>query len=243
MDSSIRLQKWLSELGVASRREAEAWIKEGRLQINNNIAALGDKVRPQLDKIYLDNKLLKKKVPPKVYWLLHKPDKFLTSRAREDGKHRIFDLPMLAKNELGVFPVGRLDYRTEGLLLMTNDGELCHRLCHPSYKVPRFYQVLTIGKLSKEQLRQIRNGLELADGKVRCDIKPAQGVNLGKSKGNWYFITVYEGRNRLVRRIFEHFQLRVNRLIRYGYGDLRLSDKLAAGSYRQLNSQEIKYLK
>ena len=239
----IRLQKWISELGLASRREAERWITEGRLKINESTAKLGDRVDPINDKVFLDGKKLNAKTPPKIYWMLHKPNETLTSTAKEGDKMRIFDLPKLQKQSFHIFPVGRLDFKTEGLLLMTNDGELCNRLCHPKYKLPRFYQVLIGGKASSEQIKQIRKGIELEDGKVRCEIVPAYGVNLGKSKGSWYFVTVYEGRNRLVRRIFEHFDHKVIRLIRYGFGNLRLNEELKPGDYRQLTSKEIRYLK
>lgn len=239
----IRLQKWISELGLASRREAEKWILAGRLQINGKVAKLGDRLKPFEDKAFLDGKQLNAKTPPKVYWMLHKPYETLTSAARDGDKMRIFDLPKLQKQSFHIFPVGRLDFKTEGLLLLTNDGELCNRLCHPQYKLPRHYQVLIGGKLTSEQIKQIRKGIELEDGKVRCEIVPAYGVNLGKSKGSWYFITVFEGRNRLVRRIFEHFDHKVIRLIRYGFGSLRLSEALNPGDYRQLSSQEIRFLK
>lgn len=239
----IRLQKWIAQLGLASRREAEQWIKDGRLLVNGKAPELGAKINPETDRVSLDGKPVKNEKPPLVYWMMNKPDKFLVSRQGEDTKQCIFDLPSLAKVNFQVFPVGRLDYRTEGLLLLTNDGDLSHRLCHPSYKLPRSYHVLINGKLTKEQFSEFKKGLQLEDGPVRCEIVYGHGHNMGKSKGSWYFVTVFEGRNRLVRRMFEKFDYKVVKLFRYGFGDLRLPEDLKAGQYKQLNTKEINYLK
>ncbi|MEZ4742517.1 MAG: pseudouridine synthase [Bdellovibrionota bacterium] len=241
----MRLQKWISQLGIASRREAERWIEEGRLSINGEIVtSQGLKVDPNVDEVRLDGKLLEAKPPPRVYWLLNKPDQVLTTRKDPGDRETIFDLPKLQKVGFTVAPVGRLDYRTEGLLLLSNDGELVHRLCHPKYKVPRHYHALISGKLSHDAEKAIRKGVELEDGlTLPADIIYAHGKNLGKSKGSWYFITVYEGRNRLVRRLFESFGHKVIRLIRTGFGDIKLPEELQPGDYRQLSAEEIKLLK
>ena len=115
------------------------------------------------------------------------------------------------------FAAGRLDYRTEGLLILSNDGDFVHKLTHPKYKLPRSYYVLVNGKLDSEQINQIENGIKLKDGMtLPTKLKVIHGKNLGKSQGTWYSITVYEGRNRLVRRLFEHFELNVVKLVRYG---------------------------
>lgn len=241
---SMRLQKWLSRLGLASRREAEDWIKNGRISVNGKQASLGTKVDPENDHITVDGKPIRKEEPSKVYWVLNKPDKVLTSRKPEEGKSTIYDLPKLKSLSLKVASVGRLDYRTEGMLLLSNDGELVHRLTHPKFKIPRHYQVLINGKLTKEQMETITKGVPLKDGMTKkVELVYAHGKNLGATKGSWYFITVYEGRNRIVRRIFEHFDYKVVKLIRYGFGDLRLSEDLAPGDYCQLSSKEIEYLK
>jgi 23S rRNA pseudouridine2605 synthase len=242
----MRLQKWVSQLGIASRREAERWINDGRFSINGKLVTEpGTKINPDIDVLYLDGKPLQNKKPPRVYWLLNKPDQVLTTRG-EDRKEKltIYDLPKLKSVPFLVSSVGRLDYRTEGLLLLSNDGEMVNRLCHPKYKVPRHYQVLIVGKLSKEEEKAITNGVELEDGKtLKTELIYAQGKNLGKSKGSWYFITVYEGRNRLVRRLFEKFEHKVVRLIRTGFGEIKLPDELEPGDYRQLTANEIQTLK
>jgi len=244
MAESIRLQKWIAELGLASRREAERWIAAGRISVNGKIVQeMGTKIDPETDKISLDGKLYRKKVPPRVYWLFNKPDKLLTARPTEtEPKKTIYDVPSLKKLTFMISPVGRLDFRTEGLLLLTNDGELANRLCRPEYKVPRRYAVCVKGKLKATDLQTIKKGVELEDGVVKnVRIQLAEGRAAGK--GSWYFVTVEEGRNRLVRRIFEHFELEVTRLIRIGFGDISLDDDLPAGEYRQLTNAEIKYLK
>lgn len=243
---SVRLQKWLSSLGVASRREAEQWIDGGRLSINGRSAKLGDKIIPGEDEVLLDGKLVEPSPPPRVYWLLNKPQKFLTARKRQFGKKTIYDLDVFKKIDFLVSSVGRLDFMTEGLLLMSNDGEFVHRLTHPKYKMPRHYQVFVDGKLSAENEDKIRKGVTLEDGVVGgCDLIYAHGKKYKDTdgRGSWYFITVYEGRNRLVRRLFEHFGHKVFRLIRTGFGDLKLPDDLPIGKYRQLTSGEISKLK
>lgn len=141
-------------------------------------------------------------------------------------------------------PVGRLDFRTEGLLLLTNDGELSYKLCRPEYHVPREYQVLLDARLTKEQEQIIRKGVELEDGPVNnVKITFVHGMNMGVSTGAWYVITVHEGRNRLVRRLFEHFNRRVVRLIRVAFGDIRLPVDLPSGEYRQLTADEVTKLR
>ncbi|SME90060.1 23S rRNA pseudouridine2605 synthase [Pseudobacteriovorax antillogorgiicola] len=176
--------------------------------------------------------------------MLNKPDFYLTSHKGDGGKDTVFDLPVLKNVPFKLNTVGRLDYRTEGLLLLSNDGAFIHHLTHPKYKMPRHYYALVNQKLSKDQEAEIKKGITLDDGKTGLvDIRHAQRMNLGKSQGSWYYLTVHEGRNRLVRRIFEHFDIKVVRLIRFGFGDLRLPEDLKPGEYRQLSSEEIAKLK
>lgn len=233
-------------MGIASRREAEKWISDGRLAVNGRVVdQLGTKINTETDHVALDGKTVKAKIPPKVYWLLHKPDKTLTARGDESSdKPTIYDLPMLAKAKFLVSPVGRLDFRTEGLLLLTNDGELSYKLCRPEYHVPREYQVLLDSRLTKEEEQQIKKGITLEDGPVRdVKITYVHGTNMGVSTGSWYLVTVHEGRNRLVRRLFEHFNKRVVRLIRIGFGEIRLPNDLPVGEYRQLSGDEVAVLR
>jgi pseudouridine synthase len=205
----------------------------------------GTKVSPGVDKLSINGKPVDLDSPPKVYWMLHKPDAVLTARPDvTSDRQSIYDLPKLKKVPFLVAPVGRLDYRTEGLLLMTNDGEMAFRLTHPKFKVPRYYHVLVTGKLTAEEESQIKNGVELEDGPTgRLELRYFHGKNLGASRGSWYTITVNEGRNRLVRRIFEHVGHKVVRLLRVGFGDLRMPEDLKAGDYIQLTASQITMLK
>lgn len=241
----LRIQKWLSLLGLASRREAESWISEGRIAVNGRvIREFGVKVTPNKDQITIDGKLVASGTPPRVYWMLNKPDAVMTTR--KDGLLRptIYDLPKLQRVPFLISPVGRLDFRTEGLLLLTNDGELANRLCHPSYKVPRTYHVLISGKLKDEELEKLAAGVQLEDGPTQpAQVRYAHGKNLGASRGSWYVVTVREGRNRLVRRLFEHFGYKVVRLIRVSFGALSMPQELAPGEYVQLNKDQISTLR
>lgn len=236
---AIRLTKWLSQLGITSRREAELWITEDRITVNKKPASIGQKIDPDHDLVRIDEVLVQPKAPPRVYWLLNKPDKVLTSRKSIGKQQTLYDLPCLAGIKFLVAPVGRLDYRTEGLLLLSNDGELVHRLSHPKYKLVRRYEVQT-----KELLpgvhgkKPVQQTLELEDGSCTFEI-----AHLRSSMGNWYRISVQEGRNRLVRRIVTHMGTEVTRLIRTHFGELELPRDLPPGSYRQLSSNEISYLK
>ncbi len=244
-ENTIRIQKWLSQAGIASRREAERMLLEGRISVNGSVTSeLGTKIDPLNDQIRVDGRLLHDAEPPRVYWMLHKPDLCLTSRKGQGDMHTIFELAALKRIKFMLYPVGRLDFRTEGLLLLSNDGELVHRLTHPKFKVPRTYQVLVSRRLSADEEAEMRRGIELEDGKSQgVQLQFLQGKELGNSKGSWYLMTVFEGRNRIVRRMFEHFDIKVVRLIRMAYGEITLPDDMRPGECRQLKSEQIKFLK
>ena len=245
MTEKVRIQKYLSQLGLYSRREAEALLSDGKIRVNGTVVKdLGTKIDPETDRLKVNNKPIVVKEPPKVYWLLHKPDGCLTAAKAQRGKPCIYDLASLAKIPFKVFPVGRLDFNTEGLLLLSNDGELVFRLSHPKFKLPRRYHVLVSRRLVEDEQRTLHQGVKLSDGVVKdVGLRFVTGQSMGKTRGFWYEVTVHEGRNRLVRRLFEHFDIRVLRLIRTGFGDLDLEDELKPGNYRQLKAKEISYLK
>jgi len=245
LDETIRIQKWLSHLGIASRREAERWLEAGLISVNGKVVTeMGMRIDPESDQVMVKGKLVENKAPPRVYWLLNKPDKVLTARSDDRERETIYDLPKLKKISYLVSPVGRLDYRTEGLLLMTNDGELANRLCHPKYKVPRQYYALANRKLTDDELKQIREGIKLEDGMTqKIKITFDNGMKMGASKGAWYDVTVNEGRNRLVRRLFEHFDVKVVKLLRYAFGDIFIPPSLVPGDYQQLTPEQIAKLK
>lgn len=241
---AIRVQKYLSEQGVSSRREAEKLIQEGYVTVNGKKIELGHKVVPGMDAVSVRGKLVGRRKAPKVYWLFNKPDMTLCSKVGQGGKDTIFQLPELAKIPFHFFSVGRLDYRSEGLLLLTNDGDLSEKLTHPKYAVERTYQVLITGKLTREEEQQLKQGIKLEDGVAKVShLLYAHGKNLGKSRGSWYFVTVQEGRNRLVRRLFEHLEHKVVRLIRVSYGPIKLPEELLPGALKQLSAKEIHALK
>ncbi len=239
--SELRLQKWLSSLGVASRREAERLMLAGRISLNGKVCKeLGTKVAPETDEVRLDGELVNAKAPTKVYFLLCKPDGVITTRSDPEGRPTVFGLPKVKDLPKGLFPVGRLDFHTEGLLLLSNDGELVHRLMHPKWKLTRHYYVYVEQRLSPTHERALRSGLTLDDG-------PSAPVELDflekkKGKGAWYRIVVREGRNRIVRRLFEACNADVRRLIRFGFGDVRLDEDLTPGNVRPLLRQEILHL-
>ena len=245
-ENKIRLQKWISQQGLASRREAEDWIRAGKVRVNRKVVTeLGTKIDPDVDHVSIPGKKITKSAPPKVYWLFHKPDKTLTARPKKDEpKQTIYDVPVLKQLKFFISAVGRLDYRTEGLLLLTNDGDLANKLCRPEYHVPRHYLAFVDKKLTGEDLEKIRSGFRLNDGPVKnIQIRFAESKKVASKKAYCYYVTVHEGRNRIVRRIFEEFEAETVRLIRYGFHELRLPEDLPPGGYVQLTKNEIRDLK
>ncbi len=242
----MRLNLCLTRLGVClSRRQADVLIKQGVVAVNGRaVCEPGQQVVPHTDVLRVHGAPLRWDMPPLVYWLLHKPCGTLVSRRGEHNKETIFALPCLRRIRFPLFYVGRLDYRSEGLLLLTNDGELAHRLCHPSFEVQKTYQVLLAQRLSPVQEQLARRGELLEDGKVHyLQLRRQQRVLLGKSYGFWYTVKVKEGRNRLVRRVFAALGVKVIRLRRVAYGGLHLPDDLPLARYRQLTAAQIVHLK
>lgn len=242
----MRLNLCLTQLGVChSRRQADNLIKQGVVAVNEQaVCEPGLQVVPHDDTLRLHGTLLRWNMPPRVYWMLHKPRGTLVSRQGEDDKDTIFALPCLRRIRFPLFYVGRLDYHSEGLLLLTNDGELAHRLCHPSFEVKKTYHVLLAQRLSSTQEELAQQGELLADGKVHYfQLRRQRRVFLGKSYGYWYVVSVKEGRNRLLRRVFAALGIKVIRLQRVAYGGLRLPDSLPPAKYRQLTAAEIVQLK
>lgn len=239
-----RLNLYLTRNGVCrSRRLADNLITSGRVSINGQkILQLATQVST-IDRVAVDGIEIKHH-PPLVYWLLHKPRAYLVSHQAETNKPTIFDLPRLKNVPFPLTYVGRLDFHSEGLLLLTNDGNLAHRLCHPRFKVRKTYHVLLSRRLSPEEHQLAEQGELLSDGRVNCfQLRYLRRQFLGKSYGYLYQVIVAEGRNRLLRRVFAVFAIRVLRLSRIAYGELCLPVDLAAGQYRQLSSRQINYLK
>lgn len=232
-----RLQKILAQAGVASRREAETIITAGRVAVNGKIVTeLGTKADPARDAITLDGKPLQVE-ERKVYILLNKPVGYVTTMKDPQGRPIVTDLLKGVKER--VYPVGRLDYNTEGLLLLTNDGEWANLLMHPRHEVEKEYMVRVRGNVAPTQVRRLAEGVQLDDGKTAPAI-----VKIVKESDNntWLSIAIHEGRFRQVRRMCEAVSLSVVRLKRVRYGFLPIGE-LKTGEYRLLTSEEAKRLK
>jgi len=230
-----RLQKVMAAAGIASRRKCENLILEGKVKVNGNVVnELGFKVNPPKDVIEVDGKVIS--FPEKVYLILNKPTGYLTSISDPFGRPTVMDL---IKEEIRVFPVGRLDYDTEGLLVFTNDGELAHRLMHPGFKLKKTYVAGIKGCPDDKSLDKLRSGIELEDGiTYPADVKL---IKKGK-KSSTVTITISEGRKRQVRRMFKAIGCDVVKLKRTNYGPLALKD-LKLGEYYYLSNLEIESLK
>lgn len=231
-----RLQKILSAAGVASRRECEHVILDGRVRVNGKqVLSLPVLVDPAADRITLDGKPL---VPErKSYYVLHKPKGVHCTNYDPDQRRRAVDLLAGVKERL--FPVGRLDADSTGLLLMTNDGELAERVAHPRYGVPKTYRAHVGGRITKEDLAMLREGVWLAEGKA--SVSQARIIHAGRDR-SVVEVTLREGRNREVRRVLAKLSHPVRKLIRIQIGSISLRG-LAAGEYRRLTSAEIKALR
>lgn len=228
-----RLQKILSQAGVASRREAERMITDGRVMVNGApVNELGTKADPSRDNITVDGKPVTVE-EKRVYILLNKPVGYMTTLKDPEGRPIVTDL--LKGLGVRVFPVGRLDYNTEGLLLLTNDGEWANSLAHPRHEVDKEYLVRVRGTVTREQITRLEQGVELEDGKTA----PARVAVTKQSDNNtWISITIHEGRYRQVRRMCEAVSLSVVRLRRIRYGALAIGE-LKLGEYRRLTPGEV----
>jgi len=231
-----RLQKIIAAAGLCSRRKAEEWISAGRVTVNGQVAELGSKADIECDQVAIDGRPLPR-AEKKVSLLLNKPVGYVTTASDPEGRRTVLDL--LPAGSPRMFPVGRLDYNTEGLLLLTNDGELAQHLSHPRHKVVKTYLARVRGVISEEIRRRLEQGVELDDGMTA----PAK-VKAGRSSGQhgWLEISIHEGRNRQVRRMCEAVGLSVSRLKRIRVGFLELDD-LPTGQTRLLSPGELKRLK
>jgi 23S rRNA pseudouridine2605 synthase len=237
-----RLHKALARAGVASRRKAEVLITDGKVRLNDELVTeLGMLVDPLRDTVTVDGRpvrLQTEEEQEKVYFLLNKPPKTLTTTRDDRGRQTVLDL-VAGAAESRIFPVGRLDFDTEGALLLTNDGNLAHRLTHPRYSVPKTYLCKVKGRPSEDELNKLRRGIYLDDGPTR----PADVEVVDEVKNNtWVEITVSEGRNRLVKRMFWRIRHPVMRLIRVQFGGLRVDD-LPPGRFRALTKKELHSLR
>ena len=231
-----RLQKIISAAGITSRRASETLILNGQVTVNGVVVTeLGTKADPAKDRISVNGTLLKVS-EQRLYILLNKPAGYMTTLDDPEGRPLVTDL--LQEINERVYPVGRLDYNTEGLLLLTNDGEWANKLMHPRHEIDKEYHVRVRGKVHKSQLDQLAEGVEI-DGKKTA---PATAILIKDGEQNdWLAITIHEGRNRQIRRMCEAVSLSVVRLKRVRYGSLVLG-VLKSGQFRHLSETEVNEL-
>jgi 23S rRNA pseudouridine2605 synthase len=227
-----RLQKVLARAGFGSRRVCEELIAEGRVTVDGQVAVLGRRVDPSAAEVEVDGVRVGV-APDLVHWLLHKPAGVVTTASDPEGRRTVLDL---VPDEPRVFPVGRLDYDTEGLLLLTNDGELAHRLTHPSFGVDKEYLAEVDRSPSRGDLRRLREGIELGDGDG-----PTAPAKVAPLDERTLRITIHEGRNRQIRRMLEAVGSTVVRLVRVRIGPLT-DRRLQAGEWRELTTDEVRAL-
>jgi pseudouridine synthase len=232
-----RIQKILAKAGIASRREAERMVIEGRVMVNGKIIdTLGFKADPLKDHIKVDGKRLAR-FEPKVTLLLNKPRGYLSTAKDPQDRPTVMDL--LKKVEWRIYPVGRLDFDAEGLLLLTNDGDLTHILSHPRFSIPRTYLVKVGGVPDEKKLTRLKKGVTLEDGKAR--VVSSYILRQGE-KNSWVRVVVTEGRNRLVKRMFAAIGHPVLKLKRVEFGPIQLGN-LPIGQFRYLTPAEVENLK
>ncbi|MBX6365082.1 MAG: rRNA pseudouridine synthase [Gemmatimonadetes bacterium] len=232
MTEPIRLQRFLSQAGVASRRRAEELIRAGRVRVDGVVVTeLGGRVDPETARVEVDGRRVR---PVARRWIaLHKPVGYVTTRKDPEGRPTIYDL--LPSEFHGLFYVGRLDYNSEGLVLLTNDGDGAHRLTHPRYGVERVYEVDVEGQVPAAALRRLETGVMLEDGPARAERAIRRpGAEPGTSR---LHVTLREGRKREVRRMLQAIGHPVRRLVRIQYGAVKLG-ALAPGAWRHLTSNE-----
>lgn len=234
-ETKIRLQKHLAANTDLSRRKAEELIKSGRVRINGRVAILGDKVDPKRDKVTVGKKNIISS-DEKIYIMLHKPRGFITAMSDDRGRKTVADLTKDVNAR--IFPVGRLDRDSEGLLIMTNDGEIANILTHPSNHVNKTYRVTAAGEVTEDKLKNLSSGVVI-DGRktLPCDVFV---IERREDRTVLNFI-IHEGRNRQIRKMCDAVGLRVLRLKRTEIAGIKLG-KLPAGSYRELNDKELNRL-
>jgi 23S rRNA pseudouridine2605 synthase len=232
----IRLQKFIADAGLMSRRAAEGEIERGNISVNGHVAGIGTKIDPASDVVTYKGKRIRYEKKQYTYIMLNKPRGYLSSTTDDRGRKCVTDL--LDGVDARVYPVGRLDLISEGMILLTDDGELKNRLTHPSHSIPKVYRVKVAGSVSETQYDILTSPLEI-DG---YKIKPVDVVITGEDdNGTVLKFTLFEGRNRQIRKMCEAADLTVKRLSRVSIGNLKL-DGLPVGKWRYLEQSEVDYL-
>ncbi len=233
----MRINKYLASIGVASRRSIDELIEEGRVKLNGKAPKLGDQVDPEKDQVTVDGREVKGRGEEKVYVLLNKPVGYTSTSATIKGEKNVLEL---VSSNIRLFPVGRLDRDSTGLILITNDGELAQKLTHPKFHIPKTYEVKVLGNVGKTQLEMIAKGIKLEEGIT----KPADVKIKSQSLPHHSIleITLYEGKKRQIRRMMAHLHLHVLELKRISVGPIKLG-ALPIGKHRKLIPEEITALK
>lgn len=239
---SEKLHKILAQRGFGSRREIEKWIEAGRIQVNGKIATvglrvdIGDRIKVDGKRIQFANRKVSSSQAPSTRVLIYnKLAGEICSKKSQRGESSVFtNLPKSDKSRW--ISVGRLDLNSCGLLLMTNNGELAYRLMHPKFQIEREYAVRVFGQVTQEMLDRLRHGVQLEDGLARLDKISFRG---GTGQNRWYHVTLKEGRNREVRRLWHSQGIQVSRLIRIRYGQIKLPPYLAGGKWQFCSRQQV----
>ena len=237
VEDGERIQKVLARGGLGSRREIERWIEEGKIKRNGQLVKLGDRLYPG-DYLQLNERVVhweKYAEQPTRVLIYYKPTGEVVTRRDPQGRPVIFtQLPKLSNGRW--IAVGRLDINTQGLIMVTNNGELANRLMHPSTEIEREYAVRVLGIVRDDVQEKLKQGVELEDGNARFDDIRFSG---GEGANKWFHVTVKEGRNRLVRRLWESQNITVSRLIRVRYGPVLLPEKLKSHTFYEMESKEL----
>lgn len=238
----VRVQKILAEAGLASRREAERWIQEGRVQVNGRVVSLGERADPGRDSVRVDGRRVRLRPGEKTYLLLNKPKGYVTTVSDPESRDTVMDL-LPESLRRGVKPVGRLDVQTEGLLLLTDDGDLARLVTHPSSGCRKQYRVKVSGVPTEKSLGRLRRGIPLDGRRTRpCEIALASTTGKAGEGNAWLDVTLSEGRTRQIRRMFETLGHPVSKLKRVAIGPIR-DDRLPPGGYRPLAKAEVESLR
>ncbi len=231
----IRLNKYLSQQGLASRRQADTLISEGKVLVNDQPAKLGTTIDPDKDTVKFLGKVVVSNKPELETYLVYKPLGYVSTTSDPQGRPTVTSL---VKSSTRLYPIGRLDQDSEGLILLTNDGDLAYRLTHPKHHVPKTYHALVTGNVTPAKLNRLRHGVMLKDGRTA----PAQ-IEVIRPQGNKSLlsITIFEGRNRQIRRMFSTQKLEVEKLKRVAIGELELGD-LKPGNSKKLDTKDLSSL-
>ena len=231
----MRINKYLSSIGIASRRAVDKLISEKRIRINKSFARLGDQVDPEKDRLEFDGQVINKFKPSFEYIILNKPEGVISSTVDTHERQTVLDL---IPHKSRLYPVGRLDYNSSGLILLTNDGDMALKLTHPHFHLPKTYHVTVTGLVDDQKINKLKNGVTLEDGKTL----PCEIAVLSRHPGNTVLeFILYQGKKRQIRRMCEVVDLKVWKLIRTGFGPLTI-DGLGSGKFRHLSKGELDIL-